>query len=920
MKKIIIKLFLIFCTTSIIAQNNNSVIGIVQDSTDVALEMATVVLLNPTDSTMVGYSMTNENGNFYIGELPQGNYNLQITYIGYGTFEQKVEVNQEKIDLGIIQLSSDNELLKEVVVQAEHIPIVMNGDTLEYNAEAFNTLPNDNVEDLLKKLPGVEVEEDGTIKAQGKAVTKITVDGDEFFGDDPKMATKNLPADIVKKVQVFDKKSKKEELTGVKDGEEEEKTINLKLKKDKNKGYFGYVKAGYGTDHRYEGKFSINKFDKKLKISTLGSLNNLNNNGFGFDDYMTFRGDERGRSSEVGVPISRNTGFGNSRFYSGGINLSYKINDKTKIYSNYFYTRNESQRNTETSSEFINDEETYFENSTSNNESKNNRHTARIGLKKEIDSLRNIDMKTNFVIAHGDNSSSFISETLTDLLLKKNDNDRQNLGDNFSFSNNSNISYFRKTKKEGRAYTLSLDWRNSNNTDNRILDSDINYYTDEGVFDFAEILFQEQNSQGRRREYEIVNTYNEPINEKSSIAFNLDHGIEFENNKIDFFDRDSTTLINTFNDDLSNHFSNRIMENEIGATYKFNPSEKLRLSAGVSLKNILLNGNLINEDVEINKTYWVPSPNFNLRKKINKNSYFNTSYSLNTRVPSIRQLQPIVDNSNPLSIYIGNSSLKPELNHRFRTRYSVFNQYNFVTLFTSLNYTITQNNIINAVVVDEFFKRETTPINSNIGSSLSGYLSFSFPVKFIKSKLSINSNFRNSRGETFVNNIQTKNYLNTYYGQLKISNVGSDYFDISAGTSISYNQNKYPSFVSLNTDFFRHSYFTDININIKKTWFFSTSFDYEINSATSFAEQQVEPFWKASVAYSFLKDKKGTLTLSVRDILNRELGIDRTNTATEITQTQTNTLGRYFMLSFNYKLSAFGGNKMYFFGGHRRTK
>ncbi|MBC7885306.1 MAG: carboxypeptidase regulatory-like domain-containing protein, partial [Saprospiraceae bacterium] len=282
---------ILYSVTSIVSAQNFTIKGLVRDKDNIPLIGAMVVALNPVDSTLSGYSVTETNGNFLLSGLDKSDYNLQITYIGYGTVQRLIRIDgtTKETDLGVINMNQEGKMLDAVTISAEYIPIKVTKDTLEFNADAFKTQPNAVVEDLLKKLPGVEIDAEGGIKVQGEDVKAVTVDGKEFFGKDPKMATKNLPANAVKKVQVFDKKSKTSEFTGIDDGLDE-KTINLELKDDKKGGYFGNAMAGYGSDSRYEGKIMVNRFSTKSQVSFIGSLNNLNNTGISVGDFASISG------------------------------------------------------------------------------------------------------------------------------------------------------------------------------------------------------------------------------------------------------------------------------------------------------------------------------------------------------------------------------------------------------------------------------------------------------------------------------------------------------------------------------------------------------------------------------------------------------------------------------------------------------
>jgi hypothetical protein len=323
--------------------------GLVRDSSGASVPGATVVLLQSADSVMESFTSTDADGNFQLKRVSGGRYILQVSYIGHSTYSKALEVNGP-VDLGPVVLRPKNTQLKEVDISSEHIPVVIKNDTVEYNAKAFKTQPNAAVEDLLKRLPGVEVEKDGTIKAHGKTVNKVLVDGKEFFGDDPKVATKNLPADAIDKVQVFDKKSDMAEFTGIDDGERD-KTINLKLKDEKRKGVFGKVTGGYGTDERYEARANINSFRKKTQVSLIGLSNNTNQQGFSVMDYVNFMGGFRNMAGggqggslslnpgDIGVPLNMGSSNGFTTTTATGVNFNYDLGEKTEIRSSYFYNQ-----------------------------------------------------------------------------------------------------------------------------------------------------------------------------------------------------------------------------------------------------------------------------------------------------------------------------------------------------------------------------------------------------------------------------------------------------------------------------------------------------------------------------------------------------------------------------------------------------
>lgn len=286
MKTAFLLLLFLVGTTALHAQI--SLEGQLVDPDNKGLPFATVVLLQGQDSVIAHYGVSDDQGGFKIKGVQKGDYIFQVTALGFESYYKPLELSTNK-DLGTVSIARKSEQLKAFEVAAERVPIAIKGDTVEYNAAAFQTRPNAAVEDLLRQLPGVEVDQNGNVKAQGEQVRKVLVDGKEFFGDDPKMATKNLPADAIDKVQVFDKKSEMAEFSGIDDGERN-KTINLELKEDKKNGYFGKVTGGYGTDNRYAGKFNVNRFSKNTQFSALGMGNNTNEQGFSFEDYIGLMG------------------------------------------------------------------------------------------------------------------------------------------------------------------------------------------------------------------------------------------------------------------------------------------------------------------------------------------------------------------------------------------------------------------------------------------------------------------------------------------------------------------------------------------------------------------------------------------------------------------------------------------------------
>ncbi|HEV8272928.1 MAG TPA: carboxypeptidase-like regulatory domain-containing protein, partial [Chitinophagaceae bacterium] len=354
MKKILLILLSGFIWLAAFSQKSGTIKGVVFDTiAKQPVPAATITVLQSKDSSLVTFTMTNSRGEFSLANVPYGDYRLLVTHVNYHNVNKYFTINDanKNIDLPNIEVSDKNKVLEEVVIMAEAPPVTLIGDTVQYNAGSFKTKPNAVVEDLLKRMPGIQVEKDGTVKAQGQEVKKVLVDGKEFFGNDPKIATKNLPADAVDKVQVYDKQSDMAQLTGFDDGQSE-KTINLKLKKDKKKGVFGKVNAGGGTDGRYQGKFNVNSFKGARQMSVIGMGNNTNAEGFSFMDILSFSGGMNqlgGGGGGINInmssndPLASSMGGGNNNSintsWAGGANYNNILGTKMEVQSNYFYNR-----------------------------------------------------------------------------------------------------------------------------------------------------------------------------------------------------------------------------------------------------------------------------------------------------------------------------------------------------------------------------------------------------------------------------------------------------------------------------------------------------------------------------------------------------------------------------------------------------
>jgi hypothetical protein len=537
MKKILLVLLSGFFWMAASAQKNGTIKGVVFDTiAKQPVSAATITVLQSKDSSLVTFTMTNSRGEFSLTTVPYGDYRLLVTHVSYHNVNKYFTINDanKNIDLPNIEVSDKNKVLEEVVVMAEAPPVTLIGDTVQYNAGSFKTKPNAVVEDLLKRMPGIQVEKDGTVKAQGQEVKRVLVDGKEFFGTDPKIATKNLPADAVDKVQVYDKQSDMAQLTGFDDGQSE-KTINLKLKKDKKKGVFGKVNAGGGTEGRYQGRFNVNSFKGARQMSVIGMGNNTNAEGFSFMDILSFTGgmNQLGAGGGGGIninmsssdPMASMMGGGSSNSintsWAGGANYNNIIGTKMEVQSNYFYNRYNPVTEQKLSRQYILPDSTYFYNQNSRVDNLSNSHRFNLTYYYLIDSMNSLKFTPTLSLQNSNNNSVSAYETLSEQLLRSNRgaSDNHSISDGYAF--NGTLLYRKKFRKKGRTFSLSAGTTLNNSDGNGELVSLNQFYNKQGVLVKTDSINQQSDFESEVRAYNTRAVYTEPLFKRSLLEFSV---------------------------------------------------------------------------------------------------------------------------------------------------------------------------------------------------------------------------------------------------------------------------------------------------------------------------------------------------------------------------------------------------------------
>jgi len=925
MRKIFL-LLLILGTISFasFSQKNGTVRGIAFDTlAKQPVTNATITLMQKKDSSLVSFTMTDNNGRFELTNVPAGEYRLLITHVSYHNTTKffKIDDEHKSMELGNLVMNDKSKIMNEVVVTSEGPPVTLVGDTIQYNAGSFKTQPNANVEDLLKKLPGVKVEKDGTVKAQGEQVKKVLVDGKEFFGNDPKVATKNLPADAIDKVQVYDKLSDQSQLTGFDDGNSE-KTINLKLKKDKKKGMFGKVNVGGGNDGRYQGRFNVNSFKGARQMSVIGMGNNTNSEGFSFMDVLNFTGalNQLKNGGNISISIGpddpmagllggNNTGINTT--FGGGLNYNNIIGTKTDFQSNYFYSRYNPNRQTNTQRQYFLPANLYKQNSYSDN--LNNNHRANFSADYQIDSFHSIKISPNFSYQKTRNKSLSDYTTWSENGTKINDGVSDNLSNGEGYTFGTNLLYRQKFHRRGRTFSVNLLTNlNSSDGDGR-LQSITSFYDQAGSLLKHDSINQTSNTEADLKGYNAKAVYTEPIFKKSLLEFSV--GNSYSKN----ISSKTTYDYNKFNGKFDQ--LNNLLSNDYENSYRYTSgglrirkqTKNYNYTAGVSWQKAELEGKITSDikDSLISKSFNNLLPNARFQYNFSRFKNIMLNYSTSTNQPSVLQMQPVPDNTNPLYVKLGNPNLKQEFSHAIRLNASFVNPFKNRDFFVFLTMMETQNKIVNYDKINSLGVDSVMPVNVNGVYNMNSNMSFGFPVRFLKATMNISSVANYSKGKQFVatgaatemNTIKTI----TLEPDVRLDMSPTEKINLSFSAGVNYSKSKYSVQSTRNSKYFTQSYSAEVDWELPKKFYFSTDFDYSVNNLEAGYNAKI-PLWNASISKQVLRLNRGELKFAVKDLLDKNIRINRSSNQNYIEDTRTNSLRRFFLLSFTYSLSKTGLN------------
>ena len=929
MKFLLSFLLLLAITFTSQAQSKLTIRGTVKDTTNLPLDYTSVLLLSPQDSALVAYTLTNKEGEYIFKNVDRQPLLIKATYMGYIPFQKELTLpNTDELEVEEIYLTPILQELYEVVVKAAKAPLMMRGDTLEYDASKFKVPPGATLEDLLRKLPGIQIDVDGNIVAQGQQVQKVTVDGRRFFGGNTKMATQNLNAESISKLQLFDDKSEQSKLTGVEDGVKE-KTLNVELKEEAKKGGFGKISAAGGTDGRWTSNASYNKFDQINQFSIIGYGNNVNQTGLSWDDLQEFRGSGAFQFGDTGdfgfnasggmtiisfsggdneesfeIPFNNlSSGFSNNQAI--GINYN-RLKDKKDFSGNYFYSRSDQiieSFNSRTT--FLQDNSSF----TSNDESAQNNmaghHRATIRFQNELDSANTLTINAKGRLSTLRTSLQSLQELIRSS-TEQSQMERNNRSNRWSGSFQGTAIFRHKFDKSGRNFAASIS----------------NTYSDADQDGIQKSVVDLVNSTDPNTYFRNLDQVNQALNSsnviKSSLLFvepvskvifwESFYNFSQSNSQIDrrVFDLEGSDILE-LNPDLSRFFDNQITYNRLGSSIRY-ANKGSNLSLGLAASNYNLNGRFsVEKDSEIlgtvDKSYLNLTPNLSYWKTMKGNKRLNAGYSMGVTPPSISNLQPFKDISNPLFIREGNPDLQPEVSHSFNAGYNMYDPATFINLYFSLNSTFYTSQVVQNQTIDpETFVTTFKAGNVSGGQRYNSYLGFGFPIVKTKMNAYISATPSYARSIALINSLETEtNTLSQSIGG-SLDLTPTEWLSLYAGSSFRLSKTKYEQNPAQNQDILNLSAYTNMNLKLPKAFYFDMKFSYNRFENKSFGFNQEVPILNAFVYKLIGEAKKWEVRLSAYDIFKQNQTISQFAGQNFVSNGRIETLSRYFLIGVTYNM------------------
>jgi hypothetical protein len=908
---------------ALFSQNPYAIKGVVADTANKSkLLNATISILNAKDSTLYKFTRANTAGSFAINSMKKGNFILLLTYPDYADYISLFSLDSAKstVDFNQINMKLKATLLKEVIIKGQGAAIKIKGDTTEFNAANYTIQPNDKVEDLLKKLPGIQIDKDGKITAQGKTVPKVLVDGEEFFGDDPTLVTKNLRADMVDKVQLYEKSSDQAAFTGVDDGQKTQ-TINIKLKEDKKNGFFGKAMGGIGNDEMYQSQVMFNRFKGREKFSFYGTTSNTGKTGLGWQDSEKYSGGNQNvqfidggmyfsgsGSDELGSSGGSYYGEGIPTANNGGAHYDTKWNnDKETINTNYKIGSLGIKLNKNTI------EQTNLGTDINNYDTDILKDTYNFRQKLDVTYQVKLDTTSTLKVSADGTLRHNTSVTNTSRVGRKGDNSLLNttesILDNKGNEEIFNVSafYTKKLKKMGRTLSLTVSNYTSDLDGEGFTKSRNEFFNPVGVL----IVDQFKINNTTTNTFNSNLAFTEPISKKLTLLLNYGVNVTNSNSNKQTFDASAPNRYDKLNLKYSNDFEAEQFAHQAGAVFNYKTA-KTTLSGGTRLNAVNYDqfDAYANNRFQRNFMNWMPQARYQYR--FSQQRSISLSYNGSTRQPSVSQLQPVRVNDDALNEVIGNENLKPSYNSNFGVNYNSYKVLSSESIYLSGNYSFTKNQIINFVktnldsgksVIQAINLKGKTPRSFNI------YLDYGRKIKFLEGNVGVGMSSYGSKSYSYINSLLNEITSNSYNVTLNFYKSKEKKYDIRFYAGPSYSKEKTEtSAASTNNDSWGAFGNGGFTIYLPAKFNITSDVNYQFTGRSqSFDENFSQTLINSSVNKTFFKGDNLKLSLSGNDLLNQNSGYRRYTSGNIVTQNTYNTIKRYFMFSVIWDFNKMGG-------------
>lgn len=907
-KCLLMLLMILFSPMAFAQQSGVNVTGsVVEQGSDTPIEQATVRLLNVKDSAMVRGVVSARNGSFTLKNVKKGSYLLHITFIGYDPLYQPLQITGKKnpVNVGKLELSDGAIELGEAVVIGKAPEVTVRNDTVEYNADSYKVTEGSVLEDLLKKMPGVEVDSEGKITVNGKEVKKVMVDGKEFFSDDPKVASKNLPAKMIDKLQVLDKKSDMAQMTGFDDGEEET-VINLTVKPGMKQGWFGNAYGGYGSKDRYEGNAMVNRFVNNDQITFMGGANNTNNMGFSDLASTMFSGMGGGGGRRGGF----GAGSGITSSGNAGLNFSKEFKpDKLTLGGNTRYSHSDNDARSKSDRQnILPGDSSSYDNSEAMSRTKSDNFGVDFRLEWKPDTMTQLIFRPSFSFSHSMNDNFSDATTLDNERDTVNTNKSSNYSESNGYNLNASIDFSRKLNNKGRVFSATLSGGNSDSYSDGMNRSNIVYFNQTDALKNS-IIDQRSRYDNKGFNYRAYVSWVEPIGHNNFIQATYSISQRKQEALKNVYNQDADGIYNVLDSAYSQSYRNNFISQRASLSFKsqrakFNYTIGLNLDPSYSSSENFVGDTTLSK---ITRKVVNLSPMAQFNYMFDKRTNLRIMYNGRTSQPSMTQLQPVADISDPTNITIGN----PDLNPRYTN--NVFIRFQQFTPEKQRAFMIMANGsyIINDIVSYTSYNQETgvkTTTYKNVNGNYSGNVRMMLNTPLKNKKFSINSmtmaSFANSNGYINEEKNTNRNLILSERGGIDFR---SSYLDLGVNGNIRYNATSNSLQKENNQNTFNYGAGGYTTIYLPLNFKIESDVNWSTNSGYGDGFKQNEVLWNASASKSFLKNNQGTLRFKIYDILQQRSNISRSITASYIQDSEYNTLGSYFMVHFIYRFSIFKG-------------